>query len=289
MTTGGIFGRKAVSPAWVYRASGTIWRLFPADFTVFVGEMRDVEAKQASFFCVYRQTGEALWEGLAFEERWWIGIEAVHGDRVFLHGFSTPDMPDHKGIISIDLFSGRVTWDNPDLRFILAVDDSVFASKDTTDGRLLLELNYRTGELIQQCDNDGSILATARTRIHARVADAPEFPTPLEGFDLIDERAVTLVHRHCTMDDVVGPVEALKKDDLLFFSYSEHSKNNDRERLKNTFNVLDLKNGNLVFKEILNKSATTATPDSFFVLDDMLYFIRDRSLLTALSINKLSR
>ena len=283
-----VFDRKVALPTWRYRTSGTIWRLLPGGPGVFVGEVRNLEAKQTSFFCVSRQTGEVLWEGVRFEEQWWIGIEAIHVDRVFFHGFSTPDMPHHKGIIVVDLFSGRVVWNNPDLRFILCVEDSLFASGDTTDGGVLLGLNYRTGELVQTCS--GEVLETARTSLRARGAETPEFPAPLEAFDQADERAVTLAHKHCIMDDVVGRVEALKKADLLVFSYHERSNSRSLDgHLKNILKVLDLESGDLIFTEILNKSATSATPDSFFVLDGMLYFVKDLSSLTAVSIDELNR
>lgn len=286
MTHPEVFSRNTVLPAWTYRANGVIWRLLPTTSGVFVGELRDPETKRTSFFCVNQQSGDVLWERISLEEQWWIGVEAVHDDRVFLHGFSTPDMPDHKGITALDLFTGKISWQNPDLRFVLCVDNSLFASKDGPDGRTLLALNYRTGELVQTCDS--TMLESARARPNAIPNNVPEFPTPFELSDSMDEHAV-LLHKHCAIDDVVGSVEALKINNLLFFNYHSHSNNNDQKHLKNTLNVLDLNEGHLVFTEILNNNAAAPTPDSFFVHGGMLYFIKDRSSLTAVSIAELSR
>lgn len=276
-----------VQPAWVYRADGVVWRAVPTDAGVFVGEDRNPETRQVSFFCVNRTTGEVLWEGISLDEQWWIGIEAVHRDRILLHGYSRPDMPDHQRILALDLFTGRCMWTNDDMRYILAAEDSLFASKDTLSGRTIFELSLRTGSVLRSLEDDPEALRMARSHMQAQGREEPEFPLRLGGYYGIDESAVVVVHKHCQSDDLVGLPEVIDRDNLVFFSYYE--KGDTDGRLRNVLKVVDQNVGELVFAETLGQHLLNTVPDSFFLQGNMLYFVKDRSSLTAVNIDDLKR
>jgi outer membrane protein assembly factor BamB len=276
-----------VQPAWVYRADGVVWRVVPTGAGVFVGEDRNLQEKQVSFFCVNQMTGEVLWKGISFDERWWIGIEAVHSDRVFLHGFSKPDMPDHKKILALELLTGRTAWSNEDMRFILAVEESVFASKDTINGRMIFELNLRTGSMLHSLGDHPEVLNAAKSRLQVMANDGAEFPFPLGESLLMNEPKIALVYKHCRRDDVVGSIEVVDKDNFLFFGY--HEKGNMGGRLRHTLKIIDQNNGDLLFAETLNQSLQNAVPDSFFLQGNMIYFVKERSSLTGVNIDDLKR
>jgi outer membrane protein assembly factor BamB len=279
------FPKREGRPTWVYKTDGVVWRLVPTDAGMFVGEDRNIQKKQVSFFCINRMTGEALWKGISFDERWWIGIEAVHSDRVFLHGFSKPDMPGHKKILALDLFTGHVVWSNDDMQFIFATEDSVFASKDTINGRMSFELNLRTGSVLRPLENEHEVLNHAKMRMHIPANDEPEFPVPMGESSAMDEPAITLVHRHCGGDDVVGPVEVVDKNDILLLSY--HKKSDMDGRLMHRLKVINRNTGELLFAETLDQNLPNTVPDSFFLQGKMLYFVKDRSSLTAVNIDDL--
>ena len=274
-------------PAWVYRADGVVWRVLPTEAGVFVGEERDLQEKQVSFFCVDRMTGEVLWRGISFDEGWWIGIEAVGSDRVFLHGFLKPDMPEHKKIFALDLFTGRTVWSNDDMRFILATEGSVFASKSTTNGQLTFELDLRTGSVLRSLENEYEVLNHAKSRMQILASIETEFPVRLGESLFPGEPAIALVGRHCRSDTVVGPVEVVEKNDLLFFSY--HERTGLDGGLTNTLKVVDRHDGELLLAETLNQNLQTTVPDSFFLQGTMLYFVKERSTLTAVNINGLKK
>lgn len=281
------FPKKRVQPAWAYRADGVVWRVVPTGAGVFVGEDRNLQEKQVSFFCVNQMTGEVLWKGISFDERWWIGIEAVHSDRVFLHGFSKPDMPDHKRILALELFTGRTAWSNDDMRFILAAEDTVFASKDTFNGRMFFELNLRTGSILRSLENDPEVLNAAKSRMQIMTNDEVDFPFPLGESLLMNELKISLVYKHCQRDDVVGSIEVVDRDSFLFFTY--HEKGDLEDRLRNTLKIIDQNDGDLVFAETLNESLQSPVPDSFFLQGNMIYFVKERSSLTAVNIDDLKR
>ncbi|HCV43727.1 MAG TPA: hypothetical protein DGH68_09615 [Bacteroidetes bacterium] len=277
--------KNKVTPAWVYQTAGVVWRLVPTDTGVFVGEDRMLDAKNVRFFCVDRKTGAVRWEGVSVAERWWTGIEAVHRDRVFLHGFTQPDMPDHKGIIALDLFTGRVSWSSDDLRFIFASEDSVFASKDTLGGRMICKLDLRTGSMVRSWEHEPEELSLDRSRMQCVMGNGAVFPTLCDEVRMIEEPALALAYEHCKKEAIVGPIDVLDRNELLFFSY--HEKGNMDGQLQHLLKVADKKRATLVFTEMLEQNLRTVVPDSFFVQDDMLCFVKNRSLLTAVNIQQL--
>ncbi len=273
--------RRKLEPAWVYQARGMVWRVFPAGEDMFVGEDRDVETKHVSFFCLNRANGKVLWEDVSFDEAWWISIEAVHRDRVFLHGFTRPDMPDHRRIIALDLPTGRVAWSRDDVRYLLAAEDSVFASRDTMSGWIIDELDLRTGLTLRSRENDAAAVQAARSQVQALAQTGPEFPTALSEMPETEE-GLDAARKVSRNENIVGPIDVLVKGRLCIFSC--HERKGGGGLLKHTLHVVDSRDGEDLFVETLNDDVQSPVPDSFFVQDEMLYFVRDRSRLTAIAI-----
>src|SRR5713101_5946050 len=98
--------------AWQYTTGGKLWRLYPSASGRIVVEDRDVERKKVSFTCLDQMTGRVLWTDLQFAEKWWITIDSIYHDVLFLHEYATPDMPEHKKIHAVDVESGRLSWSN---------------------------------------------------------------------------------------------------------------------------------------------------------------------------------
>lgn len=272
--------RRKIEPAWVYRAKGLVWRVVSAGTSMMVGEDRSPEDKRVTFFGLNRITGEVLWENVSFDEPWWISIEAAHGDRVFLHGFARPDMPDHQKILALDLPTGHVAWSKDDMRYLSAAGDSVFTSKDTVAGRLIFELHQRTGETVRTWDNDAAGVVEARSRAEGAPGEGPEFPVPLSEIPSTDQRLGPV--QNLSQDErVVGPVEVILKGNLSMFSYYEK---NAKGLLRNILGIVHAGSGERVFSETIGEDVQSVVPDSFFFQDGILYFVRERSSLTAVNI-----
>src|SRR5450759_102613 len=110
MNISSLFQKKQLKPAWSYTTEGVLWRLLFSETNFIVGEDRDTEKKEVSFFCLNASNGDVLWKDISFAEPWWIGIEGIVHGKVFLHGFKKPDMPEHGRIIAVDLGTGRELW-----------------------------------------------------------------------------------------------------------------------------------------------------------------------------------
>lgn len=283
--------RRKIRPAWTYHVEGVIWRLVPADLDLLVGESRNIDKKQASFFCLNRKEGKVLWEGATFEEPWWIGIEAIQRDRVLLHGFATPDMPEHQGITALDVLTGRVVWHNQALRFVQAVGDSVFASKDAVEGRAFLELDYRTGELLRTPRVDTMVPDDEGIRADSAATFLPIFPAQMDFDVFASEQSATMVQEYVPKEHVIGPIETIENGRFLCLGFHErsHSRGENETSLSNMLKIVDLNDGELVYSEMLNANVAGIVADSFFSIGGMLYYIKERATLVAVDLDGLRR
>jgi len=275
-----------IHPTWRYRANGTIWRVVPTDSGKFVGEDRNVEQKHASFFCVSQSSGEVLWDSVEFAERWWISIEAVHRDVVLLHSFAKPDLPEHKGVFGVDLLTGTKLWTNDDCKFLVAVDDLVFVSKETLEGCTILELDYRTGAILRSWGNNAQVVKDAKNRAASGVSANLEFPVSLERLHNGETEGATIVRRHCANKVIVGDIEVLSHDSAIVVNYHERagSQKDPGVSLKNVLTILERESGNVLFHDTLNENVQAFVPESFFVRDNTLYYIKNHNTLTAVTI-----
>ncbi|HET6271791.1 MAG TPA: DUF4905 domain-containing protein [Bacteroidota bacterium] len=282
----GFMKGKEIRPTWRYHASGIIWRVVPTGSGKLVGEDRDVDRKQATFFCVSQTSGEVLWQGVEFSERWWIGIEAIHRDVVLLHGFAKPDMPEHKGVFAVDLLTGTKLWSNDECKFLVAEDDVVLAAKDSLEGNIILELEYRTGAILRSWGNNSQVVRDARNRISSRPSDAMEFPVPLGRIDNGESEAADLVRSYCTNKSIVGLVEVLDNEDTIVVNYHERMGQGEDTalHLKNTIAVLERESGSVLLHETINEDVQAIAPESFFVQHGTLFYIKNRNTLTAVSL-----
>ncbi len=269
-----------LKPAWRYATGGIIWRVVPASADLLIGETRDLAKKQANFFCIHRKTGATQWEQRSFGEQWWIGIEAIHNGTLLLHKFATPDMPEHRAIIAIDAATGKELWRNEEAKFERVEAERLVATRRTPTVQVQMYLDVRSGVTIP-----GEIGAAIR-QSHGRF-DQQTAHFPVQLFDVQSEDSPTnvLIREHCNRDKLVGPIECCILNRVVIFAHHERaSSSNERENLNTLLTVLDRGNGTLLFTETINQHSSVVVPETFFVEQEMLFYIRDRTTLSALSL-----
>lgn len=271
-----------LQPVWQYKTKGVIWRIVPTKSGRIAGEERDLTNKTVSFFCLNLTTGEVQWERLNYGEQWWMSIEAASETRVFLHRFATPDLPQHRGIVAVDIASGRSVWSRDDITFFQLGVTSLLAYKDSLEGKEVLELDTDTGEIIRSLgSSDPSELP------EAGVSDNPgedeiELPVPVHDFSSEYTALSEAARAHISLERHTGPAEVVDRKDVAILSF--HEQDNSGKSLNTILVIVDKAQGRVLFRDMLNAGVPVAVPESFFVRRDMVYFIKERRLLVAVQI-----
>ncbi len=276
-----VFGSKPnkLTPAWRYTSSGLVWRVVPTASGKIVGEARDIQKKLVSFFCVNLRTGEVLWDEARFGERWWIGIEAVSHDTLLLHKYATPDLPEHRALIAVDILTGSELWRNEEVRFDHLEPETVAVTRTGASGSEELRLDYRTGEVSARNGADSNVLVATGPTV--------EFPTPLYTLEG-DEPAHILLRRNCNPERAVYPFDCLELDSLLVCNYHERlaETTDERPRMRSILMVMAKDSGDVLFTDVMVKEAWTVVPEAFFVCEGMLIYIHERTTLTAIELQQ---
>lgn len=266
-----MFG-KGRSPRrlWKYRAAGSIWRVFPTGTDIFFGEVRDTDKKKAGFFSLDRLTGGEFWSGERIHD-WWVGVEGVRGETIFLHGFATPDMPMHRGVVAVDGRTGLTLWEQQDLSFEYIAEGGILASRGAAGNKTMLLLSGETGEVVGEW-NEGS------ERKHP-VAPGPfvRFPETTVGPGA-GALAVYLEKNHVT-----GPYSVLHAG-VIVLAYRTQSGSGPVQRIA----ILDCAGDDDLYSDRIVANEGRFIPDSFLVQDLSLYYVRDRRELVAVKLSEQS-
>lgn len=266
---------------WQHSAANVLWRIMFSHNGRVVIEDRNTEEKSATFSCLDSTTGYILWKEKVLGEQWWIGLDGITKDRLYLHGFKKPDMPENKNIIAVDLNSGEILWQNNESTFFAIQSPFVFGYKDLFERRVFYKINESNGETVEELPSlpENIDPNTQYERIDFTFPQAiPE--SEIELWDIVrNEQEYTAVEHI-----VIGKY-------FLFNVYSKHA--DPSKELKNTFYIIDSSTKKKVYSDVLNEFTQYAVPDSFFVdpTKDIvhetigtLYYIKERKTLIAIRL-----
>jgi hypothetical protein len=215
-----------------------------------------------------------------------VGIEAIDTGRLFLHGYRKPDMPQHLGITAVDVESGRQLWRNETASFLLAIDGEVYAAQETFGGMRYYRLSAEDGEVAEDLGEDTNHINTLRQRINEDdIFSGYRYPQPF-GEDHPHYTALRpMVADLVDTDTATGDVDVYFESPLLFASWHEAADTPGGARLRQRLTVRDFDRDRTILHEIILDAADAPGMDSFFLKDDQLMYIKNRSVLTAHDVN----
>lgn len=254
-----------------------IWRLIPTETDKIIIEERDTENKEVFFNCLHVSSGEKIFSEFQFEEKFWIGIEAVNNDVIYFHSFAKPDMPEHLGIIAFDIKSGTILWEDSDYSFLFIYDYKIYCYKSLFEGRSFFTLDCNTGELIAELGSD--VTEINRVRDFASSEQSYKdyiFPQTYYPGDLQDERISKIFSELKNEMVIAGAIEYAVYNEVLFFNFHEVL---DNGLLRNILRAFDLRDGNLIMEELLISETKAFVPDSFFFRQNLMFLLEEKNRL----------
>lgn len=267
------FTTSRLKPRWQFTAEQTLWRIMFSHDGMIIGEDRNTETKSVTFFCLRSHDGSVVWKDRTFIEQWWIGLTGVTEDRLYLHGFKKPDMPEQKSIIAVDLPKGTILWNNSDFAFIALKPPFVFGYKDLFERRLYYRLDERTGELLEELN------ALPEDVLENEQYEKTDFTFSRQASAEEDPELWSI------LTGEPGFVSAEIIPDVNHSIVNIYQKHPTVERsLRNTLHIIDTTTKKKVYSDVLNGSTPYAVPDSFFMDGRRIYYIKERKTFVALDL-----
>ena len=239
---------------------GLIWRIEidAASLLLFV-ETRNVTDRLALFSSVDLDKDKINFLDLEQPEKWLVGLSGGRENMLFLYGYSSAQSPEHKGIISLNAFTGEQIWADYNLTLNRFAQNGLLV----TDARLPNQkpklLDYKTGSVIYAGVIEEDAIALHLPEIVA--ADLPvAIASQLNGI-------------------VTGEVVRLNYNSFIIISL--HSQTN--EQLQQ--HIFVLQNQALVYQDLLNENIQKLQPEAFMMANSYLIYIKNKITLKILNLN----
>ncbi len=268
-----LFSRNKLKPYFSFTNNRQIWRLLFSARGRLIIEERDVDKKLAFFNCIELESKRIIFKDYTFDEKFWIGIEAVHNELIYLHHYTKPDMPYHKGIIAFDIESQKIIWQNNELVFEFASGSSVYASMLKFDGKKYFKLNHLTGEIVEEFENDS---------MFSSIKKESEQTVQFDGFIIpyltaeMDEVSQSVFNSIIKERSITGSYEYAVSDNYLLCAY--HLEGEDK-LLTQHFLIIDINRKKTIFAENTGKQLKSFRVETFFIKSGILFLIKNKSEL----------
>lgn len=258
---------------FTYISKNQVWRILISDSDKLIIETRDTTNREVFFNCYQIESSKRIFESFQLEEKYWIGIEAIHKDVIFFHKFAKPDMPLHKQITALGINNKKILWTNEDYSFLFVRDDKVYCFREGFEGRSFISVDYLTGEMITDL-GDNYEEANELRRLSDSEKNYNNYLFPIKYVSGETEQNISgIINKQISNLEIVGDVEYNIYKDLLLFNY--HSK--VLSSIVNKFYAVDLSNNKVLFSEILNSNLNAFVPDSFFIYKEYLIMLKERN------------
>ncbi|MBK0382925.1 DUF4905 domain-containing protein [Pedobacter sp. SD-b] len=223
-----------------------IWKiLLDDDEGTLVWESRDKD-KRVCFNAYDFKQGKYLLQDFSFEEQWFLSAQSVKNNILYLSGFENEFAPVQKGIIAFDLISKRNLWQNFSIAVQQFAQDGLVVFDAKIAPRKFRLIDYNTGNAI----NDLDINTLPLLKNLANDILLPQIFNENKDWETLHQ---------------------LKYDDLeILAGYRAKEGTFDQY-------ILIKKNNEIIFEDILNKAIQKKAFDTFFIWQNKLIYIKNKS------------
>ncbi len=226
-------------------------------------------------------TGELLYSGISLDEPWWIALEMTIGEVAIFHRFPKPDLPNAMGTVAVDCTNGSILWSNNEIRVLCGIEELALVQRgESLDWTNLALVDIRTGAVLEEIGEDAERVAgfqeacSATTLWNGWINSSVVDPDSAEGIEVL-----ALVGEEFT--ELRGPIEYGRHGSITIATASTPSRRGPSASLNNLVDthLLLFSEGKALHRDTLAHASPSAVGDLFFIWNDLLIAIRDRTTL----------
>lgn len=241
--------------------NGQIWKLVIDEQAglLFV-EVRNADNREVSFASINLNTGDLNFKDLQLPEKWLTGLTGSFNGVLFLHGYQSAQSPIHKSITAIDGVSGIELWSNYNYAISQISINGPIAHNTQVQPPTFYLLDAQTG-VTQRLYN-----ASIDTEIIQNILLPDILNTIPSDFNSFFG------------DETMGNFHYIEYNGFRIVSL--HTIKNGL--LRQT--LLITKNGELVYRDILNDNIQKLQPEAFIVYQSLLIYLKNTRELKILNL-----
>lgn len=249
-----------------------IWRIIIDENERLILETRDVASKEVFFQCYNLPDGKKIFTDFQFEEKSWIGIEAVYNNIIFLHKYEKPDMPVHRGVIAFDIPTKKILWENQSLAFLFTLDGKIYCFSQGFEGRTFYALDAVSGEIIENLGENYLLANELRAKSeYEKDWNNYSYPEKLTNAETGIQNTVSKI---LSGKKIIEDAEFLVAGDLCMINFHTSPGGNLYD---NNFMAFQIETGKIIHSELLNSKSTSFYTDSFFIYKNFLFLLKEKN------------
>ncbi len=278
--------RKAL---WRFAAApgNIIWKLLISPTGILAGEERHPDNKTATLFALDVATGNTLWRDAQIDEAWWFNSEQATADNIYIHKFRKPDMPEAQGVLAIDISSGALRWEQPDVAMLFELNDKLYAQREGYGQKEFFSINTLTGEILEAFGSETDHILSLRALVTDQDQHS-QFSIPVTPADESFAAIESILSTTIAETELRGSIDFAEYGDMIVFSYHERITNNPNAALgnllRNELRILDVVKGEIVYSDTLNAETPYPVPENFFINRGVLIYVKEKTEIVGVSL-----
>lgn len=287
-----LFSKNKIKPYLTFSQKGNIWRMHFSSADILVCETRDLNTKETYFFSLNYKTKQVFLSNFQLDEKWWISIESVSDDSIYFNKFKTPELPEHLGITAVDVKAGKTLWKNEELTFLFADTSEVYAYKEVFEREIFYKLDSNTGNIIETYEDEkiADSLLELKQFNEEKMFTGFIYPEIYIEGNVIDPLAEKYLMERFKDVKFMGEIEFIDYEELIIYNFHADAGVNLKDitshSLSNRLEIFDMKQEKIIHEEILNTDAVNYVPDSFFIRDGFLFYIKEKKELVMIELKR---
>jgi hypothetical protein len=233
-------------PVLLEKFGGIVWKVEADSENGLVAvETRNPDDRTAAISAFDYRSGKCLFREFRVEDSWSWHLDKIYRNTIFLHGYLSPQSPEHKGIIAITT-AGSIAWQRFNQTLLRVTSKGLILFNPALQPRSY-ELTDEAGNLAERNPANMESLVQPIT--------LPQVSGP-EAF------------AHLLPHDVAGPVWSCTLPDTLILAFHTGVPGSFRQELR------IFRGGELAGSEILAAAIQKMNPEAFFLIERHLFCIR---------------
>lgn len=286
-----LFGKNKIKTNWSFAQNQNIFKFIFGGRKFIAGETRDIENKALELFTLDYTNGKTYLKNFSFEENnYWVSIEGAAEKILFLGRFEKPELPYQKNIIALDIQTGKKLWENEIYSFLFNTESVLYGIKKGFESNQIVEISMLTGEIIRTLKPDEHLeVFNLRNSNEDYVYENSNYPV-LFVKENAEKELMRIFDSMCYCKYDIGAIEYIQKGSLLIFNYyikfTTKESNQAKNLFENRFTVYNTSTEDILFEEVLNKSANYCVPDNFFIKDNYLFYLKEKKELHCINLTQ---
>ena len=258
---------------FLHTFSQRIWRILPhsaPDRNEWIVELRDGNERKTSFALIDLAIPALKWQLVPNGADWWTTLAGFSGNRVFLHNYRNPELPDPSDLLALSVATGELEWVLPNHYLVSAGQGSrIGVAKKAAEGVTIHLVDSQTGGLISP---------SSEKKIKEEGGDSSKFPVRYVPDDRYFEAIASFVS---TVAGVNGALafDYIESDPFVVLSYYIY----EPEELAQYLLIVNRKK-EIVYHERLAERLKGIGRDTILMKGDILVFLKNSNEFISLKL-----